>query len=100
MTALSSAEPGWPIDWVMPSRVQAWRTRLAVYSLAPGGVQDDAGDLAAAYRYCHGQGAVGQLGVVVLADCEPEYPPGGHVHHRGHYVESDFQQVELLRRTD
>ena len=33
MTALSSADPGRPIDWEMPSRAQAWRTRPAVYSL-------------------------------------------------------------------
>ena len=33
MAALSSAEPGRPIDWEMPSRVQAARTRPAVYSL-------------------------------------------------------------------
>src|SRR5216683_1573731 len=32
MAALSSAEPGRPIDWEMPSRVQAARTRPAVYS--------------------------------------------------------------------
>ena len=33
MTALSSAEPGRPIDWRMHSRLQACRNRLAVYSL-------------------------------------------------------------------
>ena len=33
MTALSSAEPGLPIDWRMPSRPQALRNRAAVYSL-------------------------------------------------------------------
>ncbi len=33
MTALSSADPGRPIDWVTPIRAQAWRTRAAVYSL-------------------------------------------------------------------
>ena len=33
MTALSSAEPGRPIDWRMPSRPQAARTVPAVYSL-------------------------------------------------------------------
>jgi hypothetical protein len=31
--ALSSADPGLPIDWVMPSRVQAARNAAAVYSL-------------------------------------------------------------------
>jgi len=31
--ALSSAEPGRPMDWRMPSRVQAERNRPAVYSL-------------------------------------------------------------------
>ena len=33
MTALSSADPGLPIDWETPSRWQACRTRAAVYSL-------------------------------------------------------------------
>jgi hypothetical protein len=33
MTALSSADPGLPIDWRMPSRPQAARTIGAVYSL-------------------------------------------------------------------
>jgi hypothetical protein len=31
--ALSSADPGRPIDWVMDSRSQAWRNAFAVYSL-------------------------------------------------------------------
>jgi hypothetical protein len=30
---LSSADPGRPIDWEMPSRSQACRTRPAMYSL-------------------------------------------------------------------
>jgi hypothetical protein len=56
MTALSSADPGRPIDWRMPSRSQAWRTRPAVYCLGSrdrrntfdGGVaRDDAGAAAA-----------------------------------------------------
>jgi len=51
------------------------------------GVHDDAGDLAAAHRHRYGQRAVGQSGVVVLAEREAEYPPGGHVQDRG--------QVEL-----
>jgi D-arabinose 1-dehydrogenase-like Zn-dependent alcohol dehydrogenase len=50
-------------------------------------VHDDAGDPAAAHRHRHGQRAVGQSGVVVLAEREAEYPPGGHVQDRG--------QVEL-----
>ena len=33
MTALSSAEPGRPIDWAMPRRAQAARNIPAVYSL-------------------------------------------------------------------
>ena len=33
MTALSSAEPGRPIDWEMESRWQAARNAPAVYSL-------------------------------------------------------------------
>ena len=31
ITALSSADPGRPIDWQIESRWQAWRTRPAVY---------------------------------------------------------------------
>jgi len=38
------------------------------------GVEDDAGHLPAAYRHRHHQRAVGQLGVVVLAQREPEHP--------------------------
>src|SRR5437763_8065069 len=34
MTALSSAEPGRPIDWTMPSRSQAARTRPGQYTSA------------------------------------------------------------------
>jgi hypothetical protein len=45
------------------------------------GMHDDAGDLAAAHCHRHRQGPVGQLGVVVLAEREPQDPPGGHVHH-------------------
>ena len=33
ITALSSADPGRPIDWRMPNRPQAARKRPAVYSL-------------------------------------------------------------------
>jgi hypothetical protein len=33
MTALSSADPGRPIDWQMPSRSHAARKPAAVYSL-------------------------------------------------------------------
>jgi hypothetical protein len=33
MTALSSAEPGRPMDWRIPSRWHAARNRPAVYSL-------------------------------------------------------------------
>jgi hypothetical protein len=33
MTALSSADPGRPIDWWIPSRAQAARNIPAVYSL-------------------------------------------------------------------
>jgi hypothetical protein len=35
MTALSSADPGRPMDWRMPNRVQAVRKYPAVYSLPP-----------------------------------------------------------------
>ena len=50
-------------------------------------MHDDAGHLAAAHRHCHGQRAVGQRRVVVLAERMPEHSARGHVHHRG--------QVEL-----
>jgi hypothetical protein len=63
ITALSSADPGRPIDWRMPNRSQAAGTSPAVYSLV--GVQDDPGDRvpAAAHRHRHGPRRVGQLGV-------------------------------------
>jgi hypothetical protein len=64
MTALSSADPGRPIDWEMDSRAQARRNRPAVYSAALIGVHDDAGH----------QRAEGQLRVVMLAQGEPHDP--------------------------
>ena len=61
MTALSSAEPGRPIDWRMPSRAQAARNGPGGVFAALVGVQDHAGHLAAAHRDRHRQRAVGQL---------------------------------------
>jgi hypothetical protein len=51
------------------------------------GMEDDAGHAAAAHRHRHGQRAVSQLGVVVVADGEPDYGPGSH--------EQDRVQVQL-----
>jgi hypothetical protein len=58
------------------------------------GVHNDAGDLPAAEGHRHDQGAVGQLGIVVLAEGEPEHPAGGHVQHRGQ-VELAFCGLDL-----
>ena len=48
------------------------------------GVQDDTGDdvLAAAHRDRHRQCRVGEVGVVVLAEGEPDDAPAAHVQHR------------------
>jgi len=43
MTALSSADPGLPIDWLTESRRQAARNRPAVYLAALISVEDHAG---------------------------------------------------------
>jgi len=59
----------------MPIRSQAWRKAFAVYSAGLVGVQGDAGHLPAAHRHRHGQCSVGQPGVVVLAEREPQHPP-------------------------
>jgi hypothetical protein len=56
ITALSRADPGRSIDWVMPSRAKAWRKDFAVLA-ALIGMQDDARDLAAADRHRHAQRA-------------------------------------------
>jgi hypothetical protein len=75
MTALSTADPGRPIDWEMDSRVQAARRAPAVCSLgALVGVENDAGHLPAAYRDR-------QVRIVMPAQGEPQYPAGGHVQH-------------------
>ena len=87
LPAVSSAEPGRPIDWRMHSRPQACADQARGVFAALVGVQDHAGDLPAARRHRHRQRAVGQLRIVVLAEREPEHPPGGHVQDRG--------QVEL-----
>ena len=52
------------------------RKAAAVYS-ALIGVEDDAG-----HRHRHHQRAVGQLGVVMLAQREPQHPARSHVQHR------------------
>ena len=79
MTALSSADPGRPIDWEMDSRWQAARKAAAVYSLPWIGVEDDARHGAAAHRHRHHQRPVGQLRVVMLAQREPQHPARSHV---------------------
>jgi hypothetical protein len=82
------------MDWVTPSRWQAaWNDR-AVYSAALIGVEHHAGHLAAADRDRHGQGAVGQLRVVPLAQGEPQHPAGGHVQDRDQ-VQSAFTGDDL-----
>ena len=75
MTALSSAEPGRPIDWTMESRVQAARMAPRGVFAALVGVEHHAGGLATAHRHRHGQRAVGQGGVVVLAQGETQHSP-------------------------
>src|SRR3954454_11099751 len=85
MAALSRAEPTRPIDWVMPIRSHAVRNVPAVYSTALVAVEDHAADRlpATAHRDRHGQRVVGELGIVVLAEGEPEDAPRTHVQHRG-----------------
>ena len=67
-------------DWRMPSRWQAIRNRPRCTRCLIG-VHDHAGHGTAAHRHCHGQRAVGQVGVVVLAEGEPEDPARAHVQH-------------------
>ena len=84
MTALSRADPTRPIDCLMPSRSQAARKVSAVYSL-PWSVcmiTPAIASLAAADRDGHRQRRVGQLGVVVLVQREPDDPPRTHVQDR------------------
>jgi len=60
------------MDWRMSNRRQAWRNTWAVYT----------GDLFAAHRHGHGEGSVGQVGVVVFGQGEPDHPAGEDVQHR------------------
>ena len=46
------------------------------------GMQNHPGDLPAAHRHGHGEGAVGQVGVVVFGQGEPEHPAGEDVQYR------------------
>ena len=75
MTALSSAEPGLPIDWRMPSRSQAAPEETRGVLAALIGMQDHAVNLAAANCRGHRQRPVGQLRVVMPGQGEPEDPP-------------------------
>jgi len=82
MTALSSADPGRPIDGETPSRWHACRNVPAALA-ALIGMQDDARHLAAAHCHGHCQRGAGQLRVLVIRQGEAEYPAGGHVHYQG-----------------
>src|SRR5436305_11100671 len=46
------------------------------------GMQNHPGDLPAAHRHGHGEGAVGKVGVVVFGQGEPEHPAGEDVQYR------------------
>jgi hypothetical protein len=60
----------------MPQHLQLKVLRRPIESALAAlvGVEDDAGHGAAADRHRHGQRAVGQPGVVVLAEGEPQQP--------------------------
>jgi hypothetical protein len=80
---LSRADPGLPMDWAMESCWQAARNAKAVLRrplelklAALVGVEDHPRDGAAADRHGHGQRPVGQLGVVMLAECDGDHPAG------------------------
>jgi hypothetical protein len=47
---------------------------------------------------CHGhrQRPIGVAGVVMLAQRESQHAAGGHVHHRGDFVESELSQLSVL----
>ena len=79
--ALSSADPGRPIDWEMASRSHAAWKAPAVYSLpwsvwkmTPGTCPPRTATAIAS--------PVGQVRVVVLAQREPEHPARSRVQHR------------------
>jgi hypothetical protein len=84
MTALSSAEPARPIDWVIPTRAQAAWKFLAVYSLPWSMCMITPLEASlpprTATAICSAAGS--QVGVVVLAQGEPDDPPRAHVQHR------------------
>jgi hypothetical protein len=82
MAALSSAEPACPWTGECPAGGRLTEGLCGVLA-ALVGVQDHPGDLAAAHRHRHREGAGGQLGVVVLGQGEPDHPPGEDVQHRG-----------------
>ncbi len=46
------------------------------------GMQNDPSDLPTAHRHGHGEGSVGQVGVVVFGQGEPDHPAGEDVQHR------------------
>ena len=85
--ALSSAEPTRPIDWVTPSARAGPGEEVADVLAALVGVEDHAGDVAAAHRGGHAQRRLGQRRVVMLAHGEARQPPRRQVQHGG--------QVEL-----
>ena len=95
--ALSSAEPTRPIDWVTPSAVQALGEQVAGVLAALVGVEDHAGDVAAADRGGHAQRRLGQRRVVVLAQREAGQTPRREVLDGGQvelaFVGGDLGQV-------
>src|SRR3954447_6220102 len=84
MTALSSAEPTRPMDWLIPTRTAGGLERLGGVLAALIGMHDHPADgvLAAPDRDRHLQGRSGQVGVVMLTQTEPDDPPRAHVQHR------------------
>ena len=74
ITALSRAEPGRPMDWRTDRALARLPECFRGVFTALIGVQDDARYLSAAHRHGHGQRAVGQLRVMVLAQREPQHP--------------------------
>ena len=78
--ALSSAEPTRPIDWVTPSARAGLGEEVADVLAALVGVEDHAGDVAAAHRGGHAQRRLGERRVVMLAHREARQPPRREVH--------------------
>jgi hypothetical protein len=84
MAALSNADPGRPMDWrTRGDRRRCGRRGRCTALGALIGVEDDPGDRvrAAADGDRHRQRRIGQVGVVVLAQGEPEDASGGAVQH-------------------